>query len=157
MCTPAHQVLGSLLCWLRLSQLLRPLIYVPQRNGGGNGDLLLCSAPPTLYIALPLALHDAAASGHMRFVRRLLEQAADPKQWPDQMCSPLFAAARNGHLRVVRALVQAGDMTMQCCGETGPKVLRLDFGFAHLTASYLAASYFLLFFYSANPAACECV
>ena len=53
-------------------------------------------------------LHDAAASGDVGEVRRLLKEGYDPNEFDDLGQTPLHYAAEQAHLSVMSALLESG-------------------------------------------------
>ena len=56
----------------------------------------------------PNALHDAAQSGSLEEVRRLLSRGHQPNEFDDLGKTALHYAAQQGHLEVMKSLINAG-------------------------------------------------
>lgn len=81
-------------------------------------------------------LHSAAAGGHFKIVRMLLEQGALPNVREQGGFTPLHAAAQNGDVDTVRALLLGGaDLTLK--SDTGKTPLDLAIDAGHEQASAL--------------------
>lgn len=81
-------------------------------------------------------IHSAAAGGHHRIVRMLLEHDADPNLREQGGYTPLHAAAQNGDVDTVRALLLGGaDLTLK--GEDGKTALDIALDAGHEMAAAL--------------------
>jgi ankyrin repeat protein len=72
-------------------------------------------------------LHSAAAGGHTRIVKMLLEHGADPNIPEQGGFTPLHAAAQNGDVETIRALLLGGaDLTIKSDGGKSPLDIAMD-------------------------------
>lgn len=84
------------------------------------------------------ALYEAAASGEVADVDRLLEAGADVNCAIDGDGSPLIGAAREGRLEVVRLLLERGaDPNMAVRGDGNPLIMAAREGHAEVVALLL--------------------
>ncbi len=77
--------------------------------------LLLCLSTAPAAAQLD-ALREAARTGDLETVARLLDAGANPNAWPESS-SPLMFAARGGHAAVVALLIQQGALVEQRDGD----------------------------------------
>jgi ankyrin repeat protein len=80
-------------------------------------------------------LHSAAAGGHIKIVRMLLEQGALPNIREQGGFTPLHAAAQNGDVDTIRALLLGGaDLTLKSDSGKTPLDLAMDAGHEQASA-----------------------
>jgi len=88
--------------------------------------------------AIDRALFEAAASGEISSIDRLLNAGANVNCALDGDGSPLIGAARNGHLAVVRLLLDRGaDPNMSVQGDGNPLIMAAREGHADVAALLL--------------------
>jgi ankyrin repeat protein len=81
------------------------------------------------------ALHSAAAGGHQKLVRMLLDHGADPNVREASGFTPLHAAAQNDDVEMIRALLLAGaDLTMKSANGKTAMDVAMDAGHEKATA-----------------------
>ena len=74
-------------------------------------------------------LHSAAAGGHFKIVKMLLEHGADPNIREQGGFTPLHAAAQNGDVETIRALLLGGaDLTLRSEDGKSPLDIAMDAG-----------------------------
>lgn len=81
-------------------------------------------------------IHSAAAAGHYKIVKMLLDHGADPNVREQGGFSPLHAAAQNGDVETIRALLLGGaDLSLK--SEDGKTALDIAMDIGHEQASAL--------------------
>jgi uncharacterized protein len=81
-------------------------------------------------------IHSAAAAGHYKIVKMLLDHGADPNVREQGGFTPLHAAAQNGDVETIRALLLGGaDLSLK--SEDGKTALDIAMDIGHEQASAL--------------------